>query len=177
MVDFLQSSTKSNRALGVGAVFCKYTDIEIQGPENILASLCIQVLGEYVPMPETLVKLFKLYRSQVAEGTPNIVGHSRCILRSFESVDTLYLVVDALDERLDQTRSMVLRELRHWLSDYKILVTTRPIEDITQEFAAGSIVQIHAHDLSRRQYVYGTVAHPLAAESSCNTRDDRQPIN
>ena len=156
MVDFLRGSTISGRSLGVGAVFCKYTDTEIQSPENILASLCMQALDKYVPMPE---KLVMLYDSHSAGGTrPTLSDIRDVFFEVSKSIDTVYLIVDALDECLDQTRCIVIRELKHWLSDCKVLVTTRPIEDITQEFAAGSIVQIHAHDDDLKNYIQSRMA-------------------
>ena len=156
VVDFLRSSTNSSGRLGVGAVYCKYTDTEIQSPENILASLCMQALDEYVPMPDLLIKL---HGSHNAKGTrPTLSDIRNVFFEVSKSVDTLYLVVDALDECSEQTRIVVIRELKHWLSDCKVLVTTRPIEDITQEFATGSLVQINAHDDDLKKYIQSRMA-------------------
>ena len=116
----------------------------------------MQALDKYVPMPE---KLVMLYDSHSAGGTrPTLSDIRDVFFEVSKSIDTVYLIVDALDECLDQTRCIVIRELKHWLSDCKVLVTTRPIEDITQEFAAGSIVQIHAHDDDLKNYIQSRMA-------------------
>ena len=172
VVNFLRSPTNLTRGLRVGVVYCKYTDTEIQSPENLLASLCMQSLDEYVPMPETLVRV---HGRHYHEGTRPTLSEIRDVFfEASKSVDDLYLVVDALDECLDQTRSIVIRELRHWLSDCKVLVTTRPIEDITREFATGSLVHIHAHDDDLKRYIQSRMTTSSRLSALLQGRPDLQ---
>ncbi|KAL8972865.1 MAG: hypothetical protein Q9197_002595 [Variospora fuerteventurae] len=151
VVDFLQNTATSDRRRAVAAVFCNFKETTVQSPENLLGSLCIQALHQDVPIPTVLQELYKSHKAK--QTRPTLEDINRVFVEIGKLFDDLYLVVDALDECSSDARSFLTQKLKSLSSNSRLLVTTRPIDDITQKFTSGRVIQIRASDGDLEKYI------------------------
>lgn len=117
--------------------------------ENLLAACCAQLAPQ--TLPETLVNL---YRKHSAEKTrPN----REEIFKAFEScvtqLRTTYLVIDALDECSEDVRDTLIEFFETLQKQIRLLVTTRPIDEILRQFRASPKVDIRARPSDLEKYI------------------------
>ncbi|KAL8856068.1 MAG: hypothetical protein Q9178_007324 [Gyalolechia marmorata] len=151
VVDFLRNGQPKQPPVGVAAVYCNFKEHEMQSLENLLAGLCMQLIQATLPLPETLTKAYCTHREK---GTrPSIED----ILQTFEEVlkpfGTVYLVIDALDECLEQVRSRLILHLKAFSPRIRLLVTTRFIDGILSEFRNDTRLEIRANQDDLRRYI------------------------
>ncbi|KAL8918574.1 MAG: hypothetical protein Q9172_005364 [Xanthocarpia lactea] len=151
VVDFLRNGLPKQPAVGVAAVYCNFKEHEMQSLENLLASLCIQLIQATLPLPETLTNAYCTHREK---GTKLSMED---ILQTFEEVlkpfGTVYLVIDALDECLEQARSRLILHLKAFSPRIRLLVTTRFIDGILGEFRNDTRLEIRANPEDLRRYI------------------------
>ncbi|KAI4236949.1 MAG: hypothetical protein L6R40_006001 [Gallowayella cf. fulva] len=150
-VDFLRKSTSSDRRSAVAAVFCNFKETNVQSLESLLASICVQALAKDVPIPEALRKLYESHRAHQTRPTFRDISH--VFVEIAKPLDSLYLVIDALDECSADARDVLIRELRTLVPTSKLLVTTRSIEGITSEFTNGPFLEISARHDDLAKYI------------------------
>ncbi|KAL8910111.1 MAG: hypothetical protein Q9171_004572 [Xanthocarpia ochracea] len=149
VVDFLRNSLPKQPPVGVAAVYCNFKEHEMQSLENLLAGLCMQLIQASLPLPGTLTNAYCTYREK---GTGLSIED---ILQTFKEVSksfgTVYLVIDALDECLEEVRSPLILHLKALSPWIRLLVTTRFIDGILGEFRNDTTFEIRANseDLKR----------------------------
>ncbi|KAI4181646.1 MAG: hypothetical protein LQ348_004987 [Seirophora lacunosa] len=151
VVDFLRNTTNSDRRRAVAAVFCNFKEFNVQNPENLLASLCVQALDGDVPIPVALQELYKSH--EVKRTRPTLREIETVFVEIGKLLDDLYLVIDALDECSADARSFITQKLRTLSSNTKLLATTRPIDDITREFTTEPVLEIRASHADLEKYI------------------------
>ncbi|KAI4120457.1 MAG: hypothetical protein LQ341_007542 [Variospora aurantia] len=151
VVDFLRNTATSDRRRAVAAVYCNFKETTVQSPENLLGSLCIQALHEDVPIPTVLQELYKSHEAK--QTRPTLEDFNRVFVEIGKLFDDLYLVIDALDECSADARSFLTQKLKSLSPNSRLLVTTRPIDDITQRFTSGRVVEIRASDGDLEKYI------------------------
>ncbi|KAL8977809.1 MAG: hypothetical protein Q9205_006464 [Flavoplaca limonia] len=84
------------------------------------------------------------------------------IVRVFEdstkNLDTVYLVVDALDECSPNTRQILINYFKVLPANSRLLVTTRPIDEITREFFDSPTIEIRADPGDLKKYIASRIA-------------------
>ncbi|KAL8959463.1 MAG: hypothetical protein Q9193_003678 [Seirophora villosa] len=151
VVDFLRKSTTSDRRRAVAAVFCNFKETNVQNPENLLASLCVQALDSDLPIPVALQELYKFH--EVKQTRPTLRETETVFVEIGKLLDDLYLVIDALDECSADARSFITQKLGTLSSNIKLLATTRPIDDITREFTTEPVLEIRASHADLEKYI------------------------
>ncbi|KAL8830105.1 MAG: hypothetical protein Q9170_005887 [Blastenia crenularia] len=154
VVDFLRNAPTRPCSHGTAAAFCNFKETEIQSPENLLAGLCVQLITESQPLPETLVSLYKSHTyKQTRPALEDILDVIKETAKRFVST---YLIIDALDEYLSENRDILVRALKALQPMFKLLVTTRPIESITtlmHEFEGNATIEICASHGDLKEYI------------------------
>jgi hypothetical protein len=111
-------------------VYCNYAERNDQTIEQLLGSLIQQLLRQ-CPIPTETREVYKLHKDSKTRSDLNILSTQlRLIVARFSLV---YIIVDALDEcgDVDKTRSMLLQQLEGLAGNVKVLVTSRPLGDIS----------------------------------------------
>ncbi len=79
------------------------------------------------------------------------------ILQTFQEVlkpfSTVYLVLDALDECLEEVRSPLILQLKAFSPSVRLLVTTRFIDGILSEFRNDTTLEIRANSEDLKRYI------------------------
>ncbi|KAL8748994.1 MAG: hypothetical protein Q9184_006986 [Pyrenodesmia sp. 2 TL-2023] len=153
VVDYLRNIFKPTYSYSVAAAYCNFKEREIQSPENLLAGLCVQVIDDSKPLPETLVQLHGCHASRRTR--PSLDDVLDVFKEAAKRFETTYLIVDALDECLLEVRRVLLQELKSLQPMVRLLVTTRPPTD---QFAEDVTIEISASDDDLEKYVQSRVA-------------------
>ncbi|KAL8893733.1 MAG: hypothetical protein Q9192_004980, partial [Flavoplaca navasiana] len=151
VVDFLRNGLPKQPPVGVAAVYCNFKEHEMQSLENLLAGLCMQLIQASLPLPGTLTNAYCTHRQ--GETGPSMED----ILQIFEEVlkplGTVYLVIDALDECLEEIRSPLILHLKTFSPSIRLLVTTRFIDGILSEFRNDTTLEIRANSEDLKRYI------------------------
>lgn len=132
-------------------MFCNFKETNAQNSENLLASLCVQALDSDLPIPAALQELYKFH--EVKRTRPTLREIEIVFVEIGKLLDDLYLVIDALDECSADARSFITQKLRTLSPNTKLMATTRPIDDITREFTAEPVLEIHASHADLEKYI------------------------
>ncbi|KAL8878851.1 MAG: hypothetical protein Q9198_003422 [Flavoplaca austrocitrina] len=157
VTDFLRTPPVKHSAIGVAVIYCNFNERDRQKPENLLASCCVQL---FQPSRNSLREvLTDVYRKHDSGKTkPLWEDVVRVFEDSTKNLDTVYLVVDALDECSESTRQMLLKYFKILPANTRLLVTTRYIDEITREFIDSPKVEIRADPGDLKKYVASRIA-------------------
>ena len=88
--------------------------------------------------------------------TPQVNELQELLLSIPKSFNTVYLVIDALDEcKVGDCRDELLKAFQAFQASMKLLVTSRPhIEDLSENLALASQIKLRAVESDIRDYVY-----------------------
>ncbi|KAI4245553.1 MAG: hypothetical protein LQ352_006542, partial [Teloschistes flavicans] len=150
-VDFLRRLPRHDPPIGVAAVYCNFKDREQQSLENLLASVCVQLLQESSSLPG---KLMDLYETHYSKGTrPGLQEILLVFEVAVNAVGLVYLVVDALDECMEEVRNELISKMKATPVNLQLLVTTRYIDSILSHFTASLQLEIRANNADLDSYI------------------------
>jgi Cdc6-like AAA superfamily ATPase len=157
VIDHLTTEIR-NSTTGVAWVYCSYRSRGEQTPSTLLGSILKQLVQFETPSVVELVT--KLKQHHVDRGTKPTADDLRQVLLSvLAEFSTTYIVVDALDEfSIDSgSRSQFLGHLRalQQSTDLRLMIISRHIPDIVEEFRQDPNVEIRAHDEDIRSFITG----------------------
>jgi ankyrin repeat domain-containing protein 50 len=162
----LQSEQKVPKTI-VLTIYVSFDDPNSQSPDQILGSLLKQILQYRSEVPIELRKAFRKHRN---DGTkPSHDELVKSLTSELAQFQRIYIVVDALDELLEESKRRSLIESIIGLDDkINLLVTSRPIDNIRAIFGS-SLTEISCDGCEE--------AYRLPADDSFNapTKRDRQP--
>ncbi|KAL9023013.1 MAG: hypothetical protein Q9196_007429 [Gyalolechia fulgens] len=152
VVDSLRKPPVKHDSIGVAAIYCNFKERDQQSPENLVAGCCVQLIQpSRNPLPEVFNDVYRKHNS----GTTRPMWED--IVRIFEdtikNLDTVYLVVDALDECSANARKILLDYFKSLPANTRLLVTTRHIDEITCHFIESPKVEIRANPVDLRKYI------------------------
>lgn len=129
----------------------------MQTPENLLAGACVQLANTLSgPLPRALVGIY--------EGHSRLKTRPTCteVLEVLESTvhefDTVYLVIDALDECSEQVRDRFLTQMDALPVNTRRLVTTRNVDSIVNRYYDCPRIKIRAPDVDLKKYITARIA-------------------
>lgn len=156
-IDHLLNTMQSS-SVGVAYVYCNYKSREEQNATSLLAALLKQLVQA---QPSLVEPVKRLYEQHVNLGTnPSLDETIRTLRSVFTNFSTVHVVIDALDECRDsKTRREFLNKLRDLQSetDLRLMVTTRFIPEILNEFKEALLLEIRASNADVRRFVVGQI--------------------
>lgn len=157
-VDHLMKTVQSS-SIGVAYVYCNYKAQEEQGTDNLLAAILKQLVRTRSSLMEPVEQL---YVQHVNRGTrPSVDEISAALQNVLAKFSAVHVVIDAVDECRDSdgTRHLFLAKLKDLQvkTDLRIMVTSRPFLDISDEFKTALTIDIRARDEDVKWYVAGQV--------------------
>ena len=171
VVDTLRTNQRTNsEAVGVTAIYCNFKEREVQTPHNLLAGACEQLIQNSMqPLPDALLSLYK--RHNVSNTRPSWEEINGIFLDVVRGLQEVYIVVDAIDECSEQVRNVVMSGLKALPDTIRILITTRPIHEITRLFPGSPKLEIRATQYDLTKYITTRIANNprLARHIQSNT--------
>ena len=157
-VDHLLNTVQSS-TIGVTYVYCNYKAQEEQGTNNLLAAILKQLVQARSSLMEPVERL---YAQHVNQGTrPSVDDIFNALLDVLVKFSAVYVVIDAVDECRDSdgTRRLFLAKLQDLQAktDLRIMVTSRMIPDIINEFKTALRLEVRASDEDVKRFVAGQV--------------------
>lgn len=168
-VDHLYKTTHNNN-IGVAYVFCNYKVQSEQNTLSLLSAILKQLVQAQPSAPEAANALYELHHARGTMATVDEISNTlKVTLKSFS---TVYIVVDALDECSDEHKTplRLLERLRDLQSDgdIRLMVTSRFIPDIQEEFKLSPKLEVRASPEDVAEFVKGQIPRL----HRCVQRDD-----
>lgn len=146
--------TRSRKDSGVAFFYFDFGAEHEHTPVQILSSLLKQLLLQLDELP---IPVWQKFNRSVMQGQTPQVHELQELLSSIpRSFDSVYVVVDALDEcRVGDCRDEILRAFETLQASMKLMVTSRPhIEDLGDSLAQATHVKLRAVEADISDYVY-----------------------
>jgi hypothetical protein len=153
------SKTIQNDTNGVAYIYCNYQAQAGQNTTILLAAILRQLVQARRSIPEPVSRLYELHSSRgTRPSLEEIFSTLQSILRSYSSV---YLVIDALDECLDEDRThrQLLARVRGLQKEANLhlMVTSRFIPEIGEEFRQATRLEVRASDEDVKKFIAGQI--------------------
>ncbi|KAJ7592496.1 hypothetical protein C8J56DRAFT_779080, partial [Mycena floridula] len=142
-------------------IYCDYKQQEKQTPAQLLGNILKQLVQQHPSLSDHLVTLHKTCLSQDAR--PSIAELFAALQTEVLLYSQVYIVVDALDEcsETNQSRALFFPSCPQglWsLPDHvHLLLTSRDILSISQEFHSTQKLYIEAHNEDLETYIRGRI--------------------
>ncbi len=149
-VDYLKTTFKWQNA-AVLVIYCGYNDAKSQSIDNLIASLIKQILQLRPDVSKELQELYKTHsRTDVFPSLLMLTGILRTEMAKF---DRCFIVVDALDEILDESKRLLLLETLTYGS-VNIMVTSRPLDSIRDLFGLITDISCDGCEEENLRFIY-----------------------
>lgn len=141
----------------IALVYCRYAERNIQTVENLLGSILKQLYkgdkGEERGLPEPVRECYQAsYHHGIEPTIHQLVGWLRA---RFEAQASVFVLVDAIDELDTLVARSLLRHLQY--KNVKLLVTSRNIPLIKEEFSTYREIEIRSTDDDIRDMLYARI--------------------
>ncbi|KAL9082941.1 MAG: hypothetical protein Q9165_008722 [Trypethelium subeluteriae] len=153
-IDFLSRTVRSEK-IGLAYLYLSFKPETASGTYGLLVAILKQLLRA---RPDLAEPVYKLKRRQETCGTTSSIDEIVSILKSvMGKLDTVYIVIDALDECSDQDGSCTvlletLFDLRYD-GDLRLMCTSRYMPEITGKFKGCLLQDIQALDADIEDFV------------------------
>jgi hypothetical protein len=157
-IDHLLRTTRSD-SVGVAYIYCNYKEQADQNTTSLLAIILKQLAHSRPSIPEPVSRLYEHHSTQrTRPSLEEIFSALQSVLRNYSAV---YVVVDSLDECPDRegTRSRTLNKIRDLQkeTDLHLMVTSRFIPEIVEEFKHTPRLEVRATAADVRRFVAGKI--------------------
>jgi len=144
---FVQDEKKS-----AGCVFCDYKDIAGTTPLTLIMNLLFQVLAGHMDLPENVTELYEKHEKGKSQPT---LDELVALLQDLGKAETIYIIVDALDECSDKddSRNILLQQLSELRETCNILMTSRSSVSISDYFEDYLTIEITAKEADMEKYI------------------------
>ncbi|KAL8841013.1 MAG: hypothetical protein Q9176_003585 [Flavoplaca citrina] len=157
IVDFLGKVQTKATSTGVAVIYCEFKERQMQTPENVLAGACVQLAQQSSgPLPKALVDIYESHSK--LRTRPNCAEVLKILDEVVHDFNTVYLVIDALDESSEQNRNILLKQTKALSGKIRLLVTTRHVDDIVNRFRNCPRIDIRATDADLTKYISSRVS-------------------
>ena len=142
IIDSLESIS-SQEEIGVAYIFCNYKEGGNQTARSLMSSLLQQLLQKVSVIPDAVIDLYQ------KSTQPSLQEVSNCLKLTIKGFRTVFIVIDALDECLIETREALLNEIQGLQPEIQLLVTSRPNIKLEIEELEKLDIQASVHDIKR----------------------------
>lgn len=135
-------------------IYCNYEEKKSQTTENLLGSLIAQLVQWRKMQVEELDEIFK-QKSHKERTRLSRTEYSELLSTMARRFRKIFVVIDALDECDEDrgTRQEFLSEVQSLQPLFHIMVTSRPLRSINEEFENALRIEIYARDADVEEYV------------------------
>ncbi|OOQ89141.1 putative ankyrin [Penicillium brasilianum] len=164
-LDKLRLSEKDGvRDAAILMLYCKWDDSQSQSINGLLASLVKQIAQRYGVVWEGTSEMFSKHSK--AGTNPGVDEYASALKSELSHFPKTFIIVDGLDELRDEKSRLVLLEtLTSLEAKVNLMVTCRPVDNITRHFA----------DIERSIYCDGCGKPDQRYQFHCFDCDDTAP--
>jgi hypothetical protein len=131
--------------------YCNYKDQNRQTVSELIASLLKQLVQDR-PIISDNVKSFH-ERHIVRSTRPTLSDFINALRADIAKYTKVFVIVDALDEFRDRDQEYLITELRSLGPTVNLMVTSRPLSMIEEQFRGARRLDISANDEDIRKYI------------------------
>lgn len=157
-IDHLLRMAQSD-TIGLAYVYCSYKTQADQNVGGLLAAILKQLAQTHPSLAEPVELLYNQHERK--KTNPSISEIHNALQAVVSKFLTVYIVVDAVDEcrNDDGTRQQLMNKLQtlQKTNDLRLMVTSRYIPDIIDDFRDAMTLEVRARDDDVRRFVAGQV--------------------
>jgi len=145
--------------IGLAFIYCDYTKYKSQTIKYFIGTIVRQLVEQRSAITEDVRLLHKKYRRK---GTPPSITEYLELLQSLARASSeVYLIIDALDECIDNSRESIwgslLTKLKISVPNLRLLCTSRYISDIGGRLKNSTRIEIRARDVDINTYILAQI--------------------
>ncbi|KAL8787605.1 MAG: hypothetical protein Q9195_007693 [Heterodermia aff. obscurata] len=156
VVDYLQRM-RHDKVSAVAYIYCNYKERAQQTPNDLISSLVRHLVEQERSVPSDLVSLYQ--RHTRSNTRPSNSELQRLLVSTASRFPSFFIVIDALDECSETSRSALGSSLPSILPGAQILYTSRRLNDIERIFEGCHRLEIRASDSDIRRYIFDRILH------------------
>lgn len=172
VIAHLQKTSRTSPDVGVSYLYCNYKKYGDQRPIDFLSALLKQLVHALPSIPDVVKALYDGHQRHSSRPSINeVVTTVRSVCDCYSNV---FIIIDALDEYDNEQRKTLLTKLKSLRApNVKMMVTSRPIPIIREEFEDALHLNIRAHREDIELFVADQIQHLLCSGSLSQDLKDR----
>jgi hypothetical protein len=155
-VDHLQKTVQT-ADVGVAYIYCNYKRQADQTTVSLLAAMLKQLVQDWPLIAKPVSSLYD--RHEIRRTRPSVEETLSALQSLLADYSSMYVVIDALDECVHDTRRELLGKLRELQikTGLRLMATSRFIPDIIEEFNGLPELEVRADDVDVKRYIVGQI--------------------
>jgi hypothetical protein len=149
-VDHLQKLFEG-KDIAVACIFCSYQERSTQSLEELVASILKQIIQDQPLASESIKAFCKGFRDE--QRRPRLTNLIDALRSEIQTYSKVFFVIDALDECAEDYQVRLIDELESISSAVYLMVTSRPLDLIKQQFQGAYHLDIKAMDGDVQKYI------------------------
>jgi hypothetical protein len=155
-MDNLRERLRNDIGVGIACIYCNYKEKDAQTLTNLVAGLWAQLVRNSSSLP---TEVRDLYSTHVRRNTAPTLDEVQKILQTeIARYSKVFVVIDALDEYPEGDRPTLLKRLRELRPTINLMVTSRYLDAIANDFEGSPQLEIGANVEDVRVYIVGRIS-------------------
>jgi hypothetical protein len=156
VIENLRERLKNDIGVGIACIYCNYKEKDAQTLTNLVAGLWAQLARNSGSLS---TEARDLYSTHVRQNSPPTLDEVSKMLQSeIARYSKIFVVIDALDEYPEGDRSTLLNKLRELRPRINLMVTSRYLDAIANDFEGSPQLEISANVEDVRAYIVGRIS-------------------
>jgi len=156
VIDNLRERLKDDIDVGIACIYCNYKEKDAQTLTNLVAGLWAQLVRNSGSLSTEVRDLYSTHVHQ--NSSPTLDDVSMILQGEIARYSKIFVVIDALDEYPEGDRSTLLEKLRELRPTINLMVTSRYLDAIANEFEGSPQLEISANVEDVRAYIVGRIS-------------------
>jgi hypothetical protein len=156
VIDNLRERLKNDIGVGVACIYCNYKEKDAQTVTNLVAGLWAQLVQNSGSLSTEVRDLYSTHVRQ--NSSPTLDEVSEILQCEIARYSKIFVVIDALDEYPEGDRSTLLKKLRELRPTINLMVTSRYLDTIANDFEGSPQLEISANIEDVRAYIVGRIS-------------------
>lgn len=156
MVDNLRERLKNDIGVGIACIYCDYKERDAQTLINLVAGLWAQLVRNSGSLSTEVRDLYSTHVCQ--NSSPTLDEVSKILQAEITRYSKIFVVIDALDEYPEGDRSTLLKRLRELRPAINLMVTSRYLDAIANDFKGSPQLEISANVEDVQAYIVGRIS-------------------
>jgi len=156
VIDNLREQLKDDIDVGIACIYCNYKEKDAQTLTNLVAGLWAQLVRNSGSLSTEVRDLYSTHVHQ--NSSPTLDDVSMILQGEIARYSKIFVVIDALDEYPEGDRSTLLEKLRELRPTINLMVTSRYLDAIANEFEGSPQLEISANVEDVRAYIVGRIS-------------------
>jgi archaellum biogenesis ATPase FlaH len=131
--------------------YCNYKEQKTQTVSELIASLLKQLVQDHPAISDNVESIYNHHIVQNTRPTAN--EFTKALRSEIGRYSKVFIIIDALDEFLERDQEYLITELRSLSSTVNLMVTSRPLPLIEEQFRGVNRLDILANEEDIRKYI------------------------